>query len=98
MKRRKPLHIHSGTIKSALRPLRPYIAATIGCAVVAWVLFSLSQTAESGSLAYHWIRTLAEAFVWIAASAAIAHIVLFTIYLLQDARTAGETVEPPSRR
>ena len=90
MKRRKPLHIHSGTIYSALQPLRPYIAATIGGAIVAWVLFNLSQTAESGSSAYLRIRAVAEAFVWIAASAAIAHIVLFTIYLLQDARAGLE--------
>ena len=86
MKHRKPLHIHSGTINSALQPLRPYIAPTIGGAIVAWVLFNLSQKAESGSSAYLRIRALAEAFVWVTVSAGIAHIVLFTIYLRQDAR------------
>ena len=93
MKRRKPLHIHSGTINSALRPLRPYIAATISGAIVAWVLFNLSQKAEAGSSAYLWIRAVAEAFVWVTVSAAIAHIVLFTIYLLQDARTGLERTQ-----
>ena len=98
MKRPKPFHIHSGTIKSALHPLKPYIVATIGCAIVAWVLFNLSQKAEPDASAYLWLQALAEAFVWVTVSGTICNAVLFTIYLLQDARTARETEEPSSRR
>ena len=98
MKRWKSLHIHSGAIKSALDPLKPYIAATIVCGVAAWILFNLSEEAEPGSSAAVRIATVAHALVWITASAAISHVVLFTLHVLRDARSASENDESISRR
>lgn len=98
MKRRQRFQISTRTIKSAVHPLRPYIVATLGCFLIAWVLLSLSHEAPPESTAATWIRTFADAFLWIATAAAISHVVLFTIYLLRDARATSDTDEPRARR
>lgn len=98
MNTRQRFHIGRRTIKSALHPLKPYVVATVGCYCIAWVLLLLSQEAPAGSTAAAWILTFADAFLWIATAAAISHVVLFTIYLLRDARDTSSTDEPRAPR
>lgn len=96
MTRRPRFPISTRTLKSALDPLRPYIVATLGCFLIAWVLLTLSHEAASGSSAAVWIRTLGDAFLWVATAAAISHVVLFAIWLLRDARATSGPKEGKS--